>query len=158
MPRVSPPGTQANRHERRDEVHQLEERLAVTAAEPPRGDHHADKAAVERHAALPHLKNQRRVERGTFSQRHAVLHDQATEKTYTPLQNLSEDQAPFAICNSSLSEFGALGFEYGYSLTSPDALVMWEAQFGDFANNAQCIIDQFIWRRRMWKRLAGVVM
>lgn len=99
------------------------------------------------------------VERGTFSQRHAVLHDQETEATYTPLQHLSEDQAKFAICNSSLSEFGALGFEYGYSLSSPDALVMWEAQFGDFANNAQCIIDQFIASgETKWRQRTGLVM
>ncbi|KAI5821384.1 thiamine diphosphate-binding protein [Pyronema omphalodes] len=99
------------------------------------------------------------VERGTFSQRHAVLHDQAAEKTHTPLRHLSENQAKFAICNSSLSEFGALGFEYGYSLTSPDALVMWEAQFGDFANNAQCIIDQFIASgESKWLQRTGLVM
>ncbi|KAF9888024.1 2-oxoglutarate dehydrogenase E1 component [Aspergillus nanangensis] len=99
------------------------------------------------------------VERGTFSQRHAVLHDQETENTYTPLQHISEGQGTFAISNSSLSEFGALGFEYGYSLTSPNALVMWEAQFGDFANNAQCIIDQFIASgESKWLQRSGLVI
>ncbi|KAE8144831.1 thiamine diphosphate-binding protein [Aspergillus avenaceus] len=99
------------------------------------------------------------VERGTFSQRHAVLHDQETENTYTPLQHISEGQGTFAISNSSLSEFGALGFEYGYSLTSPNSLVMWEAQFGDFANNAQCIIDQFIASgESKWLQRSGLVI
>lgn len=99
------------------------------------------------------------VERGTFSQRHAVLHDQETEATYTPLQHLSEDQATFTISNSSLSEFGCLGFEYGYSLSSPNALVMWEAQFGDFANNAQCVVDQFIASGEVkWLQRTGLVM
>lgn len=90
------------------------------------------------------------VERGTFSQRHAVLYDQKTEDTYTPLNHLVNkqtgisSQAAFTVSNSSLSEFGTLGFELGYSLVSPQQLTLWEAQFGDFANNAQCIIDQFI--------------
>ncbi|KAH0839182.1 2-oxoglutarate dehydrogenase, mitochondrial [Fonsecaea pedrosoi] len=92
------------------------------------------------------------VERGTFSQRHAVVHNQlwkpgddcADARRWTPLDHLSPDQARFHACNSPLSEFGVLGFEYGYSLGSPDSLVMWEAQFGDFANNAQVVIDQFI--------------
>ncbi|KAG7664748.1 KGD1 [[Candida] subhashii] len=99
------------------------------------------------------------VERGTFSQRHSVLHDQKSEAIWTPLANLSEDQGAFSISNSSLSEYGCLGFEYGYSLTSPDALVIWEAQFGDFANTAQVIIDQFVsGAESKWKQRSGVVL
>ncbi|CCD23415.1 alpha-ketoglutarate dehydrogenase KGD1 NDAI_0B03810 [Naumovozyma dairenensis CBS 421] len=99
------------------------------------------------------------VERGTFSQRHAVLHDQNSEDTYIPLKHLSEKQADFSICNSSLSEYGVMGFEYGYSLTSPEYLVMWEAQFGDFANTAQVIIDQFIaGGEQKWKQRSGLIL
>lgn len=99
------------------------------------------------------------VERGTFSQRHAVLHDQNSEQTYTPLKHLSEEQAAFDISNSSLSEYGVMGFEYGYSLTSPDALVQWEAQFGDFANTAQVIVDQFLsGAESKWKQRSGLVL
>ncbi|CCH42044.1 2-oxoglutarate dehydrogenase E1 component [Wickerhamomyces ciferrii] len=99
------------------------------------------------------------VERGTFSQRHSVLHDQKSEQTYTPLKHISENQADFIISNSSLSEYGVMGFEYGYSLTSPDAFVQWEAQFGDFANTAQVIIDQFIAAgESKWKQRSGLVL
>ena len=85
------------------------------------------------------------VERGTFSQRHHVLHNQVRDaSTYNALANLYPDQAPYSVCNSSLSEYGVLGFELGFSMTNPNALVVWEAQFGDFSNTAQCIIDQFI--------------
>lgn len=97
--------------------------------------------------------------RGTFSQRHAVLHDYSDGHAYTPLQHLSNGQAPVEIINSPLSEAGVLGFEYGYSLDCPNGLVMWEAQFGDFANAAQVIIDQFIASAETkWNRLSGLVM
>jgi 2-oxoglutarate dehydrogenase E1 component len=84
------------------------------------------------------------TERGTFSHRHLVLHDENTGLAYCPMQNLESAEAPFEIYNSPLSEVGCLGFEYGYSIANPDALVLWEAQYGDFANAGQVIIDQFI--------------
>jgi 2-oxoglutarate dehydrogenase E1 component len=84
------------------------------------------------------------TERGTFSHRHAVLHDVQTGETFTPLQNLDDATASFEIHNSPLSEYACLGFEYGYSIAAPEALVLWEAQFGDFVNGAQIVIDQFI--------------
>ena len=83
-------------------------------------------------------------ERGTFSHRHLVLHDSTTGATYTPLRHLAESEASFEVHNSPLSEYAVLGFEYGYAIAAPEALVLWEAQFGDFANGAQIIIDQFI--------------
>ncbi|HZT90804.1 MAG TPA: 2-oxoglutarate dehydrogenase E1 component [Gaiellaceae bacterium] len=83
-------------------------------------------------------------QRGTFSQRHLVLHDARTGETYTPMQNLDEAAASFEVYNSPLSEYACLGFEYGYSAAAPEALVVWEAQYGDFANGAQIVIDQFI--------------
>lgn len=99
------------------------------------------------------------VERGTFSHRHCVLHDQQTDKRYTPLNDLSKDQAKFTVSNSHLSEYGVLGFELGYSLESPHALVLWEAQFGDFFNTAQVIVDQFISSGEdKWLRQTGLVM
>ena len=84
------------------------------------------------------------TERGTFSHRHAVLHDVNTGATFTPMQHLDEASAAFEIHNSPLSEYACVGFEYGYSAAAPEALVLWEAQFGDFVNGAQIIIDQFI--------------
>src|SRR5262249_36995068 len=97
--------------------------------------------------------------RGTFNQRHAALIDTKTEAQYVPLEHLSPDQARCEIFNSSLSEGGVLGFEYGYSRDYPEALVLWEAQFGDFANGAQIIIDQFISSGEdKWNLPSAVVM
>ena len=97
--------------------------------------------------------------RGTFSHRHAMLCDNKSGRRYVPLAHLSKEQAPFEVFNSSLSEAGVLGFEYGFSLDCPDGLVLWEAQFGDFANAAQVIIDQFIASAEAkWRRLSGIVL
>ena len=99
------------------------------------------------------------VQRGTFSQRHAVLIDQTNQNEYVPLNNLAADQAKIEIYNSLLSEAGVLGFEYGYTLADPRSLVLWEAQFGDFANGAQVIIDQFLASgETKWLRMSGLVM
>ena len=84
------------------------------------------------------------TERGTFSHRHAVLHDQRTGETHAPIQALPDAGASFEIYNSPLSEYACLGFEYGYAVAAPDALVLWEAQYGDFVNGAQIVIDQFL--------------
>jgi 2-oxoglutarate dehydrogenase E1 component len=97
--------------------------------------------------------------RGTFSHRHAVLVDTQSGKRYTPLDHLAPNQASFQVYDSALSETGVLGFEYGYSLDFPEALVIWEAQFGDFANGAQVIIDQFLVSAEdKWQRLSGLVL
>ncbi len=98
-------------------------------------------------------------QRGTFSQRHAVLIDQTNQNEYVPLNNIRPDQAKIEIYNSLLSEAGVLGFEYGYTLADPRTLVLWEAQFGDFANGAQVIIDQFLASgETKWLRMSGLVL
>ncbi|MFD5034534.1 multifunctional oxoglutarate decarboxylase/oxoglutarate dehydrogenase thiamine pyrophosphate-binding subunit/dihydrolipoyllysine-residue succinyltransferase subunit [Streptomyces sp. NPDC058405] len=97
--------------------------------------------------------------RGTFGQRHAVLVDQESGEDYTPLQYLSEEQARYNVYDSLLSEYAAMGFEYGYSLARPDALVMWEAQFGDFVNGAQSVVDEFISSaEQKWGQTSGVTL
>ncbi|MGH1419510.1 MAG: 2-oxoglutarate dehydrogenase E1 component [Hyphomicrobiaceae bacterium] len=110
------------------------------------------------HEGFPVRLSGQDCERGTFSQRHSVLIDQETERRYTPLRHISPDQGRFEVINSMLSEEAVLGFEYGYSLAEPNALTMWEAQFGDFANGAQVIFDQFLSSgERKWLRMSGLV-
>ena len=98
-------------------------------------------------------------ERGTFSHRHSTIRDEKTEDLYIPLNNVSDKQGQFRIFNSLLSEFGEMGFEYGYSCATPDGLTIWEAQFGDFFNAAQVIIDQFLSSSEVkWHRTNGLVL
>ncbi|RAG66304.1 multifunctional oxoglutarate decarboxylase/oxoglutarate dehydrogenase thiamine pyrophosphate-binding subunit/dihydrolipoyllysine-residue succinyltransferase subunit, partial [Burkholderia multivorans] len=97
--------------------------------------------------------------RGTFVQRHSVLIDSVNGNEWTPLQNISDDQARFYVYDSLLSEYAAVGFEYGYSVERKDALVAWEAQFGDFAQGAQSVIDEFVSSsEQKWQQNSGVVM
>jgi 2-oxoglutarate dehydrogenase E1 component len=141
-------------------------RWLETRAEMARGEKPLDWAAGEALAFATLLTQGVRVrmsgqdsQRGTFSHRHAVLHDVENHETYMPLAHLANDQAPIEVINSPLSEPGVLGFEYGYSLDFPEALLVWEAQFGDFNNVAQPIIDQFIVSaEEKWRRLSGLVL
>lgn len=99
------------------------------------------------------------IERGTFTHRHGVLHDVDTGESYKPLDHIGDKQGKFRIHNSNLTETGAMGFEYGYSISAPETLVIWEAQFGDFANGAQVIIDQFLAASESkWSRMSGLVL
>ena len=99
------------------------------------------------------------IRRGTFSHRHAVIRDEKTDKFYNRLSSISEKQGKLRIWNSLLSEYAVLGFEYGYAMANPNALVLWEAQFGDFANGAQTITDEFISSaEQKWRRMNGMVL
>ena len=124
----------------------LERRREALADGGPIDWAHAESLAIGSLLALgvPVRLTGQDSERGTFSQRHAVLHDAKTGERYNPLQHLRDANAPFELHNSPLSEQACMGFEYGYSVQAPDALVLWEAQFGDFVNSAQVIIDQFL--------------
>jgi len=145
-------------------IHPKVKKLLEQRAEMGAGKRAVDYGMAEALAFGSLAKNGTRVRlsgqdcrRGTFNQRHSVLLDIENEQEYVPLQNLSEDQAPCQIYNSSLSEAGVLGFEYGYSRDYPEALVLWEAQFGDFVNVAQAVIDQFISAGEdKWGLLSGV--
>ncbi len=142
------------------------QRLLTARQEMARGERPLDWGAGEALAfaalateGIPVRMSGQDTQRGTFSHRHAVLHDVQDGHTYMPLQHLAPNQAPVDIYNSPLSESGVLGFEYGYSLDYPDGLIIWEAQFGDFVNVAQPIIDQFIASsEEKWHRISGVVM
>jgi 2-oxoglutarate dehydrogenase E1 component len=147
-------------------VHPKLERGLQTRREMADGRHPVDWAAAEALALATLAADGVRIRltgqdsgRGTFSHRHAILYDQEDGHPFVPLQHLDPGQAAVEIVNSPLCESGALGFEYGYSLDTPDGLVIWEAQFGDFVNVAQVIIDQFITSaEKKWRRLSGLVL
>ncbi|HVJ20120.1 MAG TPA: 2-oxoglutarate dehydrogenase E1 component [Polyangiaceae bacterium] len=146
--------------------HKAIDRLLANRRAMSQGEKPLDWGAAESLAFATLLTEGTRVrltgqdaERGTFSHRHSVIHDVTNGRRFMPLRHLSDDQAPVEIYNSPLNEAGVMGFEYGYSLDWPDALVAWEAQFGDFMNAAQVIIDQFIVSAEdKWKRLTGLVL
>ncbi len=151
-------------------LHPLVEKVVKDRANMGRGDQMLDWGMGE-HLAFASLVSSgypvritgQDAGRGTFTHRHSVLHDQNRERwdagSYIPLQNVSENQAPFTVIDSVLSEEAVLGFEYGYSAAEPNALVIWEAQFGDFVNGAQVVIDQFISSGEVkWGRASGLTM
>ena len=146
-------------------VHRTIQRFLESRAKAIETGRDIDWATAEALAFCTILREGNRVrlsgqdsERGTFSQRHTVLFDQEDESRYTPFNHISPDQARYEVLNSSLSEEAVLGFEYGYSLAEPNALTIWEAQFGDFANGAQVLFDQFISSgERKWLRMSGLV-
>ncbi len=139
----------------------LDERKKMTAGEIPMNWGYAEALAF---ASLLYEKHHIRLSgqdsrRGTFAHRHATLHDFKSGDCYTPLDHLDPEQATFTVVDSVLSEEAVLGFEYGYASTNPDALVIWEAQYGDFANGAQVVIDQFISSAdQKWGRLCGITL
>lgn len=141
-------------------------RLFNTKQEMAAGDRPLDWATAEGLAFATLVADGHKVritgqdaERGTFSHRHAVLHDNTNGERYRPLSSVEQAPGLFEVHNSPLSEIGVMGFEYGYSLDAPDALILWEAQFGDFANTAQVIIDNFISASEMkWNRLTGITL
>jgi 2-oxoglutarate dehydrogenase E1 component len=140
---------------------QLERRAKLTADGQPLDWAHAEALAFASLLAdgVPVRLTGQDSERGTFSQRHLVLHDVETAKRYSPICHLEEAKAPFEVWNSPLSELAVLGFEYGYSVVTPRALVLWEAQFGDFVNGAQVILDQFLASgRAKWDQLSRLVL
>ncbi len=139
----------------------LEQRLEMGEGKRPFDYGMAEATAVASlvTAGIPVRLSGQDSQRGTFNQRHSVLIDIENEQAWIPLNHLAEEQAPFDVYNSLLSEAGVLGFEYGYSRDYPEALVLWEAQFGDFANGAQIVIDQFISSAEdKWGLLSGVVL
>jgi 2-oxoglutarate dehydrogenase E1 component len=147
-------------------VHPKLERILETRRQMARGEHPLDWATAEALALGSLSLDGFRVRlsgqdstRGTFSQRHTVLHDHESGVRHVPLAHLSPQQRSIDIYDSPLSETGVLGFEYGYSLDAPDCLTLWEAQFGDFINAAQVIVDQFIASgEQKWHRLSGLVL
>jgi 2-oxoglutarate dehydrogenase E1 component len=150
----------------RIQVHKTVERVLQGRREAIEAGHGIDWATAENLAFATLLDQGYPVRlsgqdsiRGTFTQRHSGVIDQQTEELYFPLRNLGPKQAHFEVLNSALSEEAVLGFEYGFSLTDPNTLTMWEAQFGDFANGAQVVVDQFISSgERKWLRMSGLVM
>ncbi len=146
-------------------VHRTIQRFLESRARAIESGRDIDWATAEALAFCTILREGNRVrlsgqdsERGTFSQRHSVIFDQEDESRYTPFNHIAPDQARYEVLNSSLSEEAVLGFEYGYSLAEPNALTIWEAQFGDFANGVQVLFDQFISSgERKWLRMSGLV-